>query len=171
VTGWPWGSGAAPGRKLRRLHPLAGRRRGSARGDLGRRLAPVNCHCASAACPRRVRRHADRAHWTSHAGRPSSAPRPRWRAADIPPAAASVFAVEAYDHSIPWSLRRTVPWSATRRARRGDPLEPQSSSPDLPGFARAWSAAPGPTSLRRALDRLRARTCLLTHVGAPWRCS
>src|SRR5207302_946714 len=59
-----------------------------------------------------------------------------------PPAAASIFAVEAYDHSIAWSLRRTVTMVGYKD-ELGEAIrwEPQKFIPDLPGFARAWIAA------------------------------
>ena len=60
-----------------------------------------------------------------------------------PPADAPVFAVDMYDHTLPWSLRRTVTMVAHR-----DELtvaigwEPARFVPDLGAFARAWNAAP-----------------------------
>jgi len=63
--------------------------------------------------------------------------------AERPPADVPVFAVDMYDHTIPWSLRRTVTMVAHR-----DELavqigwEPQKFVPDLPRFAERWRAAP-----------------------------
>jgi 4-amino-4-deoxy-L-arabinose transferase-like glycosyltransferase len=54
---------------------------------------------------------------------------------------AAIFTVETYDHSMPWTLRRTV-----TMVRYKDELEqaigwePQRFIPDLGAFARAWSA-------------------------------
>ena len=59
-----------------------------------------------------------------------------------PPADAPVFAVDMYDHTLPWSLRRTVTMVAHR-----DELavqigwEPQKFVPDLASFAERWRAA------------------------------
>jgi len=59
-----------------------------------------------------------------------------------PPADALVFAVDMYDHTLPWSLRRTVTMVAHR-----DELavqigwEPQKFVPDLASFAGRWRAA------------------------------
>jgi 4-amino-4-deoxy-L-arabinose transferase-like glycosyltransferase len=86
-----------------------------------------------------------------------------------PPAAASVFAVEAYDHSIPWSLRRTVTMVGYKD-ELGEAIrwEPQKFIPDLPGFARAWSAAPEAYAFfaARDFDRLRAELALPMQVAA-----
>jgi len=62
--------------------------------------------------------------------------------AERPPADAPVFAVDMYDHTLPWSLRRTVTMVAHR-----DELavqigwEPQKFLPDLASFAERWRAA------------------------------
>jgi 4-amino-4-deoxy-L-arabinose transferase-like glycosyltransferase len=62
-----------------------------------------------------------------------------------PPADAPVFAVDRYDHTLPWTLRRTVTMVAHR-----DELavqigwEPQKFVPDLATFAERWRAAPRP---------------------------
>ncbi len=86
-----------------------------------------------------------------------------------PPAAASVFAVEAYDHSIAWSLRRTVTMVGYKD-ELGEAIrwEPQKFIPDLPGFARAWSAAPEAYAFfaARDFDRLRAELALPMQVAA-----
>jgi len=60
------------------------------------------------------------------------------------PAGARVFAVDFYDHTIPWYLRRTVTMVSYK-----DELdvaitwEPHKFIPDLAGFARAWAETPG----------------------------
>jgi 4-amino-4-deoxy-L-arabinose transferase-like glycosyltransferase len=60
----------------------------------------------------------------------------------IPPQA-RVFSVDTYDHTIPWSLRRTV-----TMVRHRDELavaigwEPQKFIAEFEGFAAAWNAAP-----------------------------
>jgi len=86
-----------------------------------------------------------------------------------PPAAASIFAVEAYDHSIAWSLRRTVTMVGYKD-ELGEAIrwEPQKFIPDLPGFARAWSAAPEAYAFfaARDFDRLRAELALPMQVAA-----
>ena len=86
-----------------------------------------------------------------------------------PPAAASVFAVEAYDHSIPWSLRRTLTMVGYKD-ELGEAIgwEPQKFIPDLAGFARAWSAAPEAYAFfaARDFDRLRAELALPMQVAA-----
>jgi hypothetical protein len=63
--------------------------------------------------------------------------------AERPGATTPVFAVDMYDHTLPWSLKRTVTMVAHR-----DELavaigwEPQKFIRDLEGFAAAWRAAP-----------------------------
>ena len=59
------------------------------------------------------------------------------------PADAPVFAVDTYDHTIPWSLRRTVTM-VHYRDELGVAIdwEARRFVPDLAGFARAWNAAP-----------------------------
>jgi 4-amino-4-deoxy-L-arabinose transferase-like glycosyltransferase len=86
-----------------------------------------------------------------------------------PPAAASVFAVQAYDHTIPWSLRRTVTMVGYKdELAEAIGWEPQKFIPDLPGFARAWSAAPEAYAFfaARDFDRLRAELALPMQVAA-----
>jgi hypothetical protein len=69
------------------------------------------------------------------------------------------FTVDSYDHSVPWSLRRTV-----TMVRYKDELgpavdwEPGKFIPDLAGFARDWRAAPNAYALFALHDyeRLRA---------------
>src|SRR5260221_10699971 len=61
---------------------------------------------------------------------------------------AQVFAVDFYDHTLPWYLRRPV-----TMVRYKDELdvaigwEPQKFIPDLPGFAKAWAAAPAASAV------------------------
>jgi len=87
----------------------------------------------------------------------------------LPPAGASVFAVDAYDHSIPWSLRRTVTLVGYKD-ELGEAVrwEPQKFIADLPGFARAWSAAPEAYAFFAARDfeHLRAELALPMQVVA-----
>jgi len=54
-----------------------------------------------------------------------------------------VFAVDFYDHTLPWYLGRTVTMVAYKD-ELGEPIkwEPQKFIPDLQGFARAWAQAP-----------------------------
>jgi 4-amino-4-deoxy-L-arabinose transferase-like glycosyltransferase len=60
-----------------------------------------------------------------------------------PSADAAVFAVDMYDHTLPWSLKRTVTMVAHRdELEVAIGWEPQKFVPDLQGFAAAWAAAP-----------------------------
>ena len=91
---------------------------------------------------------------------------PRFSAAGLvasvqPPPAAGVpvFAVDAYDHTLPWYLRRTLTMVAYRdELGQAVDWEPQKFVPDLAAFARAWSAAPAAYAVVPAGDfeRLRA---------------
>ncbi len=69
------------------------------------------------------------------------------------------FAVHSYDHSVPWSLRRTVTM-VTYRDEFGDAAqwEPGRYIPDDAGFVRAWTEARDAYALFavRDFDRLRA---------------
>ena len=60
-----------------------------------------------------------------------------------PPALAPVFTIDAYDHTIPWNLRRTVTM-VKYRDELGVAVdwEPRKFIPDLAAFAQAWNAAP-----------------------------
>ncbi len=60
-----------------------------------------------------------------------------------PPPGAPVFAVDTYDHTIPWTLRRTVTM-VKYRDELGVAIEwePGKFLPDLAAFARAWRDAP-----------------------------
>ena len=87
----------------------------------------------------------------------------------LPPASARVFTVDAYDHTIPWSLRRTVTLVGYKdELAEAVGWEPQRFIPDLPGFARAWSAAPEAYAFfaARDFDRLRAELALPMQVAA-----
>ena len=54
-----------------------------------------------------------------------------------------VFAVDMYDHTLPWNLRRTVTMVAHRdELELAIQWEPEKFVPDLASFARAWNAAP-----------------------------
>ncbi len=56
---------------------------------------------------------------------------------------APVFAVDIYDHTLPWYLRRTVTMVHYRdELGQAVDWEPEKFLPDVPAFARAWSAAP-----------------------------
>jgi 4-amino-4-deoxy-L-arabinose transferase-like glycosyltransferase len=77
-----------------------------------------------------------------------------------PAATAPVFAVDIYDHSLPWYLRRTVTMVAYRdELGQAVDWEPQKFVPDLAAFERAWSAAPAAYAFVAAGDfeRLRQR--------------
>jgi 4-amino-4-deoxy-L-arabinose transferase-like glycosyltransferase len=56
---------------------------------------------------------------------------------------ARVFAVDMYDHTLPWYLRRPVTMVGYKdELEVAIGWEPQKFIPDLAGFARAWAAAP-----------------------------
>jgi len=60
-----------------------------------------------------------------------------------PPASAPVFAVDTYDHTLPWYLRRTVTMVGYRdELGMAVDWEPQKFVPDRAAFARAWKEAP-----------------------------
>ncbi|HEU4352658.1 MAG TPA: glycosyltransferase family 39 protein [Burkholderiales bacterium] len=64
----------------------------------------------------------------------ASLPRP-------PSAQAAVFTVDAYDHSIPWSLGRTVTMVRYKdELERATVWEPDKFIPDAAAFARAWTS-------------------------------
>jgi 4-amino-4-deoxy-L-arabinose transferase-like glycosyltransferase len=60
-----------------------------------------------------------------------------------PPAGAPVFAVDMYDHTLPWALKRSVTMVGYRD-ELGDAVDWERDKfvPDLLSFARLWSAAP-----------------------------
>jgi len=59
------------------------------------------------------------------------------------PADAKVFAVDFYDHTLPWYLRRPVTMVAYKdELEVAIRWEPEKFIPDLAGFARAWAATP-----------------------------
>jgi 4-amino-4-deoxy-L-arabinose transferase-like glycosyltransferase len=73
-----------------------------------------------------------------------------------------VFAVDFYDHTLPWYFRRTVTM-VRYKDELAEPVkwEPQKFIPDLAGFARAWAQTPaayavfssaGFESLRKEID-------------------
>ncbi len=78
---------------------------------------------------------------------------------ELPPRDAPVFAVAVYDHTLPWTLKRTVTMVMHR-----DELEKEIDwdrakfVPDLASFARAWQAAPQAWAFVRPekLDELRS---------------
>jgi hypothetical protein len=65
------------------------------------------------------------------------------RLAERPPADVPVYAVEMYDHTIPWSLRRTVTMVGHQDELATEiGWEPQKFVPDLAAFAARWKAEP-----------------------------
>lgn len=62
---------------------------------------------------------------------------------ELPPAGAPVFAVDMYDHTLPWSLKRTVTMVGYRD-ELGDAVDWERDKfvPDLITFAERWRAAP-----------------------------
>jgi hypothetical protein len=57
--------------------------------------------------------------------------------------AARVFAVDFYDHTIPWYFRREVTMVGYKdELAQAIAWEPSKFIPDLPGFERAWAGAP-----------------------------
>jgi 4-amino-4-deoxy-L-arabinose transferase-like glycosyltransferase len=65
------------------------------------------------------------------------------RLPEQPPRDAPVFAVAAYDHTVPWTLKRTVTMVMHRdELDKEIAWEPAKFVPDLASFARAWQAAP-----------------------------
>ena len=79
------------------------------------------------------------------------------------------FAVHSYDHSVPWSLRRTVTMVAYRD-ELGDAVqwEPGRYIPDDAGFVRAWTDAREAYALFavRDFDQLRASLGVPMEVAA-----
>ena len=86
-----------------------------------------------------------------------------------PPAETPFFAVDSYDHSVPWSLRRTVTMvhykDELSEAIRWDP---DRFIPDHAGFARKWSAVRSAYALFavRDFDRLHAELGLPMEIVA-----
>jgi hypothetical protein len=82
----------------------------------------------------------------------------------VMPAQATIFAVDFYDHTLPWYFRRPVTM-VSYKDELAEPIkwEPQKFIPDLPGFARAWSAAPAAYAIfsSPSFDSLRKQ------IGAP----
>jgi 4-amino-4-deoxy-L-arabinose transferase-like glycosyltransferase len=65
------------------------------------------------------------------------------RLPELPPRDVPVFAVAAYDHTLPWTLKRTVTMVVHRdELDKEIAWEPAKFVPDLAAFARAWNAAP-----------------------------
>lgn len=65
------------------------------------------------------------------------------RLPERPPPDAPVFAVRVYDHTLPWTLKRTVTMVIHRdELEKEIAWEPAKFVPDLASFARAWQAAP-----------------------------
>jgi 4-amino-4-deoxy-L-arabinose transferase-like glycosyltransferase len=86
-----------------------------------------------------------------------------------PPQETPFFAVHSYDHSVPWSLRRTVTMVGYRD-EFGDAVgwEPGKYIPDDAGFVRAWTDAREAYALFavRDFDRLRASLGVPMEVAA-----
>ncbi len=79
--------------------------------------------------------------------------------AELPPPGAPVFAVAVYDHTLPWTLKRTVTMVMHRdELDKEIGWDPAKFVPDLPSFARAWNAAPQAWAFVRPekLDELRS---------------
>lgn len=75
------------------------------------------------------------------------------------PTGARVYAVDAYDHSIPWYLRRTVTMVTYKdELDRAIEWEPGKFVPDLRAFAELWKAQTNAYAIvsQRDFDRLRA---------------
>ena len=82
------------------------------------------------------------------------------RLAERPPRDAPVFAVAAYDHTLPWALKRTVTMVVHRdELDKEIEWDREKFIPDLASFARAWQAAPQAWAFVRPaeLDALRSR--------------
>ncbi|HET7197175.1 MAG TPA: glycosyltransferase family 39 protein [Burkholderiales bacterium] len=61
----------------------------------------------------------------------------------LPPRDAPVYAVGVYDHTLPWTLKRTVTMVVHRdELEKEIDWDPAKFIPDLASFARAWQAAP-----------------------------
>ena len=85
------------------------------------------------------------------------------RLAERPPADVPVYAVEMYDHTIPWSLRRTVTMVGHQDELATEiGWEPQKFVPDLAAFAARWKAEPRAWAFVPVgeLDRLRLELAL-----------
>jgi len=81
------------------------------------------------------------------------------RLAERPPADVPVYAVQMYDHTIPWSLRRTVTMVGHQDELATEiGWEPQKFVPDVAAFAARWSAEPRAWAFvpLGEIDRLRA---------------
>jgi 4-amino-4-deoxy-L-arabinose transferase-like glycosyltransferase len=91
------------------------------------------------------------------------------RLAAPPPREAPVFAVNAYDHTMPWSLKRTVTMVSVSE-ELGQPItwDPEGYIPDVASFARAWQAAPQAWAFVRAgeLEVLRSQFGLQMQEAA-----
>jgi 4-amino-4-deoxy-L-arabinose transferase-like glycosyltransferase len=89
---------------------------------------------------------------------------------DPPPAQAQIFAVDMYDHTLPWSLKRTVTMVAHRdELEVAIGWEPQKFVPDLAAFAVRWNAAPEAWAFVsiREVDKLSALVPLTVMAGGP----
>jgi 4-amino-4-deoxy-L-arabinose transferase-like glycosyltransferase len=72
------------------------------------------------------------------------------RLAEPPPPGVPVFAVAVYDHTVPWTLKRTVTMVVSRdELEKEIDWDPAKFVPDLASFAREWQAAPQAWALVR----------------------
>ena len=81
------------------------------------------------------------------------------RLAELPPRDVPVYTVAAYDHTIPWVLKRTVTMVRYRdELDHAVDWDAEKFVPDLPAFARAWREAPRAWAFVRPdrLDELRS---------------
>jgi len=80
------------------------------------------------------------------------------KARELPPPGAPVFAVDIYDHTLPWTLGRTVTMVKYRdELGMAIDWEPRKFVPDLAAFARAWHEAPQAWAFVPANDAERLR--------------
>jgi 4-amino-4-deoxy-L-arabinose transferase-like glycosyltransferase len=87
-----------------------------------------------------------------------------------PPAGVPVFAVDMYDHTLPWSLKRTVIMVAHRdELWMSITWEPEKFVPDVAAFAERWNAAPQAWAFVSIdeVSRLSALVPLTVLAGGP----
>jgi 4-amino-4-deoxy-L-arabinose transferase-like glycosyltransferase len=89
--------------------------------------------------------------------------------AQAPSRNAAIFAVETYDHTMPWALRRTVTMVAYQdELAQAIAWEPDRYIPDLGAFVRAWNAEPEAYAFFavRDFDRLRRKLDIPMEIAA-----
>ncbi len=89
--------------------------------------------------------------------------------AQAPSRDAAIFAVQAYDHTMPWALRRTVTMVGYKdELEQAVAWEPDRFIPDLAAFARAWNAEREAYAFFAARDfeRLRRELDLPMEIAA-----